>query len=680
MGPSIGHWAQMKSKAYNGGIYSLVISQVLLSFNLSANSLPSLYGDNDSSSFEMKDKVKDKADVERWFSQQAISVSNALESDDGAKGYVKGYVNDYLHQYSEARGNEYLNDGVGYLAPSAKLRGGITLTDEFKFKSIDADILIPFTESSTDILFGQVGLRTHDKNSFDGRTFVNTGLGYRYDVSEWMLGVNAFIDTDIKNNNVRGSLGAEAFRDYLSFSGNYYFPLTDWKESKAQELHDERPAYGFDVRTKGFLPDYPHMGLELAYEQYYGEKVDILGNGKLTNDPYAASANLIYKPVPIIEMTAGYKYANGAGSEGVIGLNFNYVFGQSLSEQFDHNKVSIPNNQQSRTDFVSRNYNIVMAYREQDSRITVSSKPINGLAGSSITLSPSVNSRYPIVSYQWLGDAELLAGINDLKVANATLTLPTLPLGSVGGKSYSLYLQVTDSRGTSVTSERIPVDVALNESTFKSFVEILNNDADIKDGIYHIPVGITNEVILSWRFVRVGEGGAYAYLKPSSSEYHLPTSLIKSEPLGGEMVDGIWIERVKLTVNNTTQSTKMIDNHIVVMAIGPAESVPSDAKIKFNTKSGSPLTNISQLNINYIAGSLDLNGSDVSPVVGSTLTAKAECGTEDCSTDYGYTWQISEDGNVWEDVGNGNPWQMPKELNGKSLQNHRVRVKANVLP
>lgn len=668
----------MKSKIYKGIIYSLVTSQVLLPASLSANGLPSLYGDNELLSSEKKSKANDSEEVEQWLAQQSLSVSNALKSDDGAKGYAK----DVLRQYPETIGNEYLSEGVKYFAPSARFRGGITLTDGFEFKSADADILIPFTESTTSILFGQLGLRTHDKSSFDGRTFVNTGLGYRHDVGEWMLGVNAFVDTDVKYNNVRGSLGAEAFRDYLSFSGNYYFPLTDWKESKAQDLHDERPAYGFDVRAKGFLPPYPQVGLELAYEQYYGDKVDILGNGKLTNDPYAASANLIYKPVPLVEVTAGYKDANSAGTEGSVGLNFNYVFGQPLSEQLDPNKVSLPNNQQNRTEFVSRNYNIVMAYREQDSRITVSSKPIAGLAGTSVTLSPSVNSRYPIVSYQWLGDADVLAGINNLDAANTTLTLPTLPLDSVEGKSYGLYLKVTDSRGTSVTSERIPVDVALNTSHFKSFVELINEDAVIKDGAYHLPVGASNEVILSWRFVRVGEGETYAYLKPESFKYHLSAPSMKAESLGGEMVDGAWVERVKVTVNNTAAPNVTLPMIKKISAIGPGEDVPSEATVQLSTQAGSSLDSISQLNINYVAGTLELNGSNVAPVVGTTLSAKAECGPKDCSTDYGYTWQISADGTTWEDVDNesGHQWQMPAVLNGKSLQNHRVRVKANVLP
>ncbi len=58
----------------------------------------------------------------------------------------------------------------------------------------------------------------------------------------------------------------QVYKDSLAFSGNYYFPLTGWKTSAAHELHDERPAYGFDLRTKGTLPDFPWFSGELTYE------------------------------------------------------------------------------------------------------------------------------------------------------------------------------------------------------------------------------------------------------------------------------------------------------------------------------------------------------------------------------------------------------------------------------
>lgn len=672
----------MNKKLYEGIVYSLVLSQMLLPTALARESLPHLSVDSDTNGGDPFGVANQ--DVEKWIAQSTTSVTEAIKN----KTNVADYAKNYAHSYSQSLGNQYLAEGVKTLSPSARFRGGITLDEDFKFKSVDADLLVPVYETTSSILFGQLGLRTHEKSSFDGRTFLNTGIGYRHDVNRWMLGVNAFVDSDVKNNNVRGSVGAEAFRDYLSFAGNYYFPLTDWKESKAHDLHDERPAYGFDIRAKGYLPAYPHVGMELTYEQYYGDKVDILGNGKLTSDPYATSANLIYKPIPLLEMTAGYKDANSVGTEALVGLNFNYVFGQPLSEQLDASKVSLPSNQQNRTEFVSRNYNIVMEYREQESRITLSSKPITGLAETQIALTPSVNSRYPIVSYQWSGDVEVLAGIANTQAANTTLTLPKLPLDSTESQSYGLYLTATDSRGVSATSERIPVTVGINAATFTSYIELVNKDAVINDGVYEVPINTTDEVILEWRYVRVDDKNNYAYLKPESFKYEEMSPNLTSESLGGSMVDGQWIEKTKVIVGTTkslpTQKASLEGRMVIgskrVIAFGPGETVPASAQIGFVRKTGTALDNISNLSVHYTPGTEELNGSTVAPVVGTTLSAKAECGPQDCSADYQYTWQISTDNKNWTDVPNvtAGQWQMPAILNGKSLQGHHVRVKASV--
>lgn len=674
----------MHKRLREGMVYSLVLSQVLFPVALATEGLPYLNADVDTTDADPSGPAQ--KEIEQWIAQGATTVSGAIKN----KTNMADYARNYAQSYSQSLGNQYIAEGVKVLSPSARFRGGITLDEDFKFKSVDADLLVPIYETTSSIMFGQLGLRTHDKSSFDGRTFLNTGIGYRRDINSWMLGINTFIDSDIKNNNVRGSLGAEAFRDYLSFSGNYYFPLTGWKESKAHDLHDERPAYGFDIRSKGYLPAWPHLGMELTYEQYYGDKVDILGNGKLTSDPYATSASLIYKPVPLIEMTAGYKDANSAGTETQIGLNFNYVFGQKLSEQLDAGKVTLPTNQQNRTEFVSRNYNIVMEYREQESRITLSSKPISGLAETSINLTPSVNSRYPIVSYQWSGDVEILTGIANVEAANTTLSLPKLPLDSTGSKTYGLYLTATDSRGVSATSERIPVTVGINSATFTSYIELMNKEVVVNDGVYEVPVDSTNEVILEWRYVRVDDKNNYAYLKPESFKFEDTSPNITSESLGGEMVDEQWTERIKVIVGTTkslpTQKTSPAGGMVIgskrVIAFGPGETAAASAKISFVRKTGTALDNISKLSIDYTPGTEELNGSSIAPVVGTILSAKAECGSQDCSADYQYTWQISADNKNWTDVPNvsARQWQMPAILNGRSLQGHHVRVKAQTVP
>lgn len=319
-----------------------------------------------------------------------------------------------------------------------------------------------------------------------------------------------------------------------------------------------------------------------------------------------------------------------------------------------------------------------MEYREQDSRITLSSKPISGLAETSINLTPSVNSRYPIVSYQWSGDVELLAGIANVQAANTTLVLPKLPLDTIESKSYGLYLTATDSRGVSATSERIPVTVDINTSTYKSYVELMNNDVVMKDGVYQVPVSSNNEVVLEWRFVRVREKDDFAYIKPESFKYETLTPHMKSESLGGDFVDGIWVEKVKVTLNPPQGTVVPVGKNI--MAWGPGESEPAIAQVALNPQGTSALDNITQLNIEYTTGNEILNGSTTSPVVNTEMRVKAQCGPQDCTAGYQYVWQVSQDGVNWEDIPDVKTavWKMPAILNGKSLQGHHVRVKAGV--
>lgn len=379
--------------------------------------------------------------------------------------------------------------------------------------------LYPYTRP-----FGQLGIRAHDKSSFDGRTFINTGLGYRAQTGHWLWGTNAFIDADAKYNHFRGSLGLELYRENIAFSGNYYFPLTGWKDSKVVDLHEERPAYGWDIRTKGYLPNYPHVGVELAYEKYYGDKVDILGNGSLNSNPESYSAAFIYSPIPLLELKTGFKDASDAGSEMSLNLNLKYSFGVPISEQLDPSKVSAPTNIQNMTEFVDRNYNIVMEYREQKSKIKITMASIKGSAGDTHFLNPSVSSRYPVEKYEWIGSPELLQGMNNVYDPYSSIMLPELPLDNVNGKEYTLYLRVTDSKGTSVTSDPIPVSVVLNQNTFDSYINVLNSDAH-QDGEQHVlsPIDVNDPdgMLISWRFVRVTKEDKekWVSVKPNYKSY-----------------------------------------------------------------------------------------------------------------------------------------------------------------
>ncbi|QUJ07835.1 inverse autotransporter beta domain-containing protein [Salmonella enterica subsp. enterica] len=88
-----------------------------------------------------------------------------------------------------------------------------------------------------------------------------------------MLGVNTFLDADIRYSSpcVAALAGSLWLALCLAFPATGYFPLTGWKTSKAvHELHDERPAYGFDLANKRHASRFsPVQCGELTYEQYW---------------------------------------------------------------------------------------------------------------------------------------------------------------------------------------------------------------------------------------------------------------------------------------------------------------------------------------------------------------------------------------------------------------------------
>lgn len=657
-----------KSKIYKCIVYAIAAGQVLTPIAHSGASLPSL----DNTVIDLSDTNNSE-----WIANQTSNLGQELQNSQSLKNYAKSQVT----QLPENAANDALKKGFEHFLPDVKFRGGVKLEDGKKFRSAEADVLFPLHETTSSIMFGQLGLRAHDKSSFDGRTFVNTGLGYRADYGDWLLGVNTFIDADVKYNNLRGSIGVEAFRDNLAVSGNYYFPLTGWKESKTLDLHEERPAYGWDVRARGYLPSYPHLGAELAYEQYYGDKVDILGNGKLTSDPYSTSAALVYKPVPLIEVKAGYKDAYDAGSEANVNLNFKYSFGTPLSEQLDPSKVTGQTNKQNRTDFVDRNYNIVMEYREQKSRIKIQATPVKGMSGGTVFLSPSVESRYPVTKYEWLGDPEIIAGLKNINDPYTTLVLPLLPLDSIEPKEYTLYLKVTDSRGTSVTSERIPVVVELNKDAFDSHINLLHEDAKFEGGSYVLPplsAENSDGMVVKWRFVRVDKaaGERWKVVKPKDVKYLVHSDNASVESLGGSLVNDEWVEQFRIVYKDKTRAVGPEDINVSIQATGPGGLHTRKAKVK-TTPSKDGVNRVTDLKIEFPAGTLEHNGATDAPVVGTTLTARAFCENKvECTSDFLYKWQVSEDGKSWHTIPGetGSTWLLPHEIGGVSMQNQRIRV------
>lgn len=640
--------------------------------------IPASFADSQLPDLGSSTQTPAENNVENIVADYSSNLGQELQNNQSLTDYTKSQV----IQLPQNVANDAFKKAMESAFPEVKFRGGINLEDGKRFRSAETDVLFPVATTTSDIMFGQFGIRAHDKSSFDGRTFINTGVGYRAKVGDWLWGANSFIDADAKYNHLRGSIGLELYRENISFSGNYYFPLTGWKESKVVDLHEERPAYGWDIRTKSYLPNYPQLGMELAYEKYYGDKVDILGNGSLNSNPASYSAALIYSPVPLIELKTGFKDASDAEREANLNLNLKYSFGVPLSEQVDPSKVTAPTNTQNMNEFVDRNYNIVMEYREQTSKIKITMAPVKGNAEDMLFLTPSVSSRYPVEKYEWLGSPELLTGIQNIYDPYSSIMLPELPLDNVNGKEYTLYLRVTDSKGTTVTSDPIPVSVLVNQNAFDAFINVMNEDAHHDGEQYLLPPIDANDpagMVVSWRFVRVKKEDKEKWIsvKPKEVIYSTQSDNVLIESLGGEELEGDWIEKFRIKYRDITRVNSSEEIAVSINASGPASLHKPVAKIK--TKAIKyKLSKITSITIDYPQGTIEENGSVDAPVVGTTLTARTMCGTnQDCTADFNYRWEVSDEGS-WHVVSgiNTNTWSVPFEINGVSLQNRKVRVSA----
>ncbi len=139
-------------------------------------------------------------------------------------------------------------------------------------------------ETTSSLLFGQLGFRDHDGSSYDGASMLT--LVWVAAGSQWMAARRQYVSgcrhplfpTCVAA--LAGSLYRRSglFRQLL-------FPHRLENVSSSPDYMMRRPAYGFDLRTKGTLPDFHWFSGELTYEQYYGDKVDLLGNGTLSRSP-----------------------------------------------------------------------------------------------------------------------------------------------------------------------------------------------------------------------------------------------------------------------------------------------------------------------------------------------------------------------------------------------------------
>lgn len=273
----------------------------------------------------------------------------ALESQ--ARSYLQSQITSSAQSYIE-----------GALSPYGKVRSNLSIGQGGDLEGSSIDYFIPWYDDQSTVYFSQFSAQRKED-----RTIGNAGIGVRHNFDKWLLGGNIFYDYDFTRGHRRLGLGTEAWTDYLKFSGNYYHPLSGWKNSEDFDFYEERPARGWDIRAEAWLPAYPQLGGKIVFEQYYGDEVALFGTDNLEKNPHAVTLGLNYQPVPFITVGTDFKTGTGDNTDVTVNATLNYQFGTPLKDQLDPENVKIAHSLMgSRHDFVERNNFIVLEYREKD--------------------------------------------------------------------------------------------------------------------------------------------------------------------------------------------------------------------------------------------------------------------------------------------------------------------------
>ncbi|BBJ60972.1 hypothetical protein EAS17NKHM_p10800 (plasmid) [Enterobacter asburiae] len=378
-------------------------------------------------------------------SRAGTFLSNAPDTDAAASlasGYASAEVQQWLSQFGTARTT-------------------IDVDKDFSLKGSSLDLLVPLYDSPDLLTFAQGGIRRADD-----RTQSSLGLGVRSFGSDSMLGASAFIDHDLSRSHTRAGLGIEYWRDNLRLGANSYMRLSGWKDSPDVTDYLERPANGWDITARGWLPSLPQLGASLGFERYYGEEVGLFGHSNRQKDPYAATAGLNWTPFPLLTLNAEQRQGKGSASDSRLGLELRYTPGVSWAHQTSPDSVAaLRSLSGARHDLVERNSNIVLEYKKKEVIFLKTQELVTGYAGEQKPLSVEIKSRYPAERIEWQSpELEAAGGIimSSGPHSHAVILPAWQPGRAVHGNTYTVRGVAVDSRGnrSAASSTRVVVSQA----------------------------------------------------------------------------------------------------------------------------------------------------------------------------------------------------------------------------
>jgi len=303
---------------------------------------------------EDRDRLRDVM-ASTWGNAQQNGAGNALRST------ANSAVNAALTQEVES----WLKHAGGKARVTADI--GLAGNDS---RDVGLDFLWPVKIWQDDILFTQMSA-----HRWNDRNMLNLGLGWRHTFTPYLLaGGSVFFDQDITRHHNRLGLGGELWSDKVRASVNYYLPLSGWRHSSDNVFNDdparyelyERAARGWDANVETALSQ--HVSANVGWFQWYGEKVDVNGSrSEASRNPHGLDLGLNWQPVPLLGISAEQRFISGQRDDFSVGVNFRWEFGRKLSEMLaSENASAMPSLMQSRTEFVTRNNNIVLAYKQKE--------------------------------------------------------------------------------------------------------------------------------------------------------------------------------------------------------------------------------------------------------------------------------------------------------------------------
>ena len=461
------------------------------------------------------DNYDPKADKDALATQVASTLQTLATQDwkqitssenGGISGHVRNKAKDYAEDYVRSSVKNQVVDPLkgaaqDFLGQFGTAQLQFDISDKGSFNNINAKLFSPWYDTEDTLIFTQLSFQEYEHN----RRIGNFGIGQRWDVADktWLLGYNVFLDHDFQRSHNRLGVGVEAWTDYMKFAVNYYHPLSDWKNSKDFDDYLERAARGFDVRFQGYLPQYPHLGGSLMYEQYYGEKVALFGKDNLQKDPRAITASIDYTPVPLFTVKAEHKRGQDSKKETKAELTMNYRIGMPLKDQIDPDMVQAARSLKgSRYDLVDRNNYIVLEYKEKKMTVDLGLESLELLEGETYDVSIGVHNAKGIRSVSWSGDMMEIdaaggffcfttgtcnssnwltphANVNNWKIVAPDYVDSAgqrRPINTNG--KYTLAVTVTDEKGRSAISNSISFEVLPNLNMRKIGVWVIDENGN----------------------------------------------------------------------------------------------------------------------------------------------------------------------------------------------------------